>query len=580
MRLRILLGTADSERGGVMQDSVQEPVVRTNTLSSANALPLDAIKEAIDEDTGNPPSFPPEGEDAPEIPYFVGDYTAEIDKQISYSLGKVKAAPKQKWRPLYILTIAVLDFTIMTGVSILLFFLRPGLYKTVLGDGIGISPIIFSFFMGAMWLISLAACFTYQKHTMTEGYELYAKIINATVVDFVVVASFSFLLQLDLSRIVLVISPLLAGALTLIERWLMRRFLHLQRRQGRMVYPTVVIGSPKGIKVALEQISLNPSLGYAPMAVCPIEKNVNGSPYTSSTIRHHAYHTMSGKKLEVLVYNSHLAQTARRKGAQTVFIADVLDRSSIDFSAFSLAVEVTGMDIAVGAHLADISGHLLRLRNVSSDLPVLSARLPQYSYPMQAFKRLIDIVLSMIGIVIASPIMFVTAILIKKEDGGPIFYKQERVGRFGEKFMIFKFRSMRVDADTFDKALADQVGLQHGILFKPKEDPRVTRVGRFIRKWSIDELPQFFNVFLGTMSMVGPRPQQQYEVDEYSPIYSTRLLVKPGVTGPWQVSGRSDLSVDQAERLDVNYVENWSITTDLAILLKTVIAVFKHEGSY
>ncbi|MEK0279400.1 sugar transferase [Bifidobacterium mongoliense] len=129
-------------------------------------------------------------------------------------------------------------------------------------------------------------------------------------------------------------------------------------------------------------------------------------------------------------------------------------------------------------------------------------------------------------------------------------------------------------------SLAEQTGADHGILFKPKNDPRVTPFGHFIRKTSLDEFPQFFNVFIGNMSLVGPRPQQRYEVEQYGTLYSSRLLVKPGITGLWQISGRSDLSQEEAEHLDVSYIQNWSITGDLAILLKTVSVVIRGTGSY
>lgn len=176
--------------------------------------------------------------------------------------------------------------------------------------------------------------------------------------------------------------------------------------------------------------------------------------------------------------------------------------------------------------------------------------------------------------------MAYVAFRVHHEDGGPAIYEQQRIGLYGRPFTLYKFRSMRVNADKEDKKLAQEMGAEHGILFKAKDDPRITKFGRFIRKTSLDEFPQFFNVFKGDMSLVGPRPQQQYEVDEYNALYSTRLLVKPGITGPWQVSGRSDLSQEESERLDVSYVENWSITGDIAILFKTVSAVLKGTGSY
>ncbi|MFT9243561.1 MAG: sugar transferase [Bifidobacterium aquikefiri] len=154
------------------------------------------------------------------------------------------------------------------------------------------------------------------------------------------------------------------------------------------------------------------------------------------------------------------------------------------------------------------------------------------------------------------------------------------MGKNGKPFKFYKFRSMVTDADQKDKELAEKYGQEYGTLFKLQDDPRVTTVGKIIRKFSLDEIPQFYNVLIGDMSIVGPRPQRQYEVNNYSSIYTTRLLVKPGITGPWQISGRSNLSQEQSEQLDVSYIENWSITGDIVITLKTAVAIFKAVGAY
>ena len=169
--------------------------------------------------------------------------------------------------------------------------------------------------------------------------------------------------------------------------------------------------------------------------------------------------------------------------------------------------------------------------------------------------------------------------MIKLEDGGPVFYRQERCGRHGRRFKITKFRSMYIDADQrLDEVLADSDAA--AVFFKVRRDPRITRVGRFIRRYSIDELPQLFDVLRGDMSLVGPRPQSAREVEQYPPDMHRRLLVRPGLTGLWQVSGRSDLSFDEAIRMDLYYVDNWSIMADIIIMLKTIRAVLRPSGAY
>lgn len=176
--------------------------------------------------------------------------------------------------------------------------------------------------------------------------------------------------------------------------------------------------------------------------------------------------------------------------------------------------------------------------------------------------------------------MIVTAIAIKLEDKGPVFYKQERIGLRGKPFKIHKFRSMYVNADAKLAEVAAANGQEMGARVKIKNDPRITKVGHFIRKTSIDELPQFFDSLIGTMSVVGPRPQRQFEVDEYDQVYATRLLVKPGITGPWQVSGRNDLSEEESQQLDVSYVQNWSVLGDIVYILRTIGTVLHPNGAY
>lgn len=185
-----------------------------------------------------------------------------------------------------------------------------------------------------------------------------------------------------------------------------------------------------------------------------------------------------------------------------------------------------------------------------------------------------------VSLLIFSPLMLGTALAIKLDDGGPIFFSQKRIGLHGKPFTMYKFRSMVTNAEELKKKLAEENGQTDRFIFKMKDDPRITKVGRFIRKTSLDEFPQFFNVLKGDMSLVGPRPALPEEVARYGSLYSARLLVKPGITGPWQVSGRSDLSQEQSEYLDVSYIENWSIAGDLAILAKTVLVVFRGTGSY
>lgn len=228
--------------------------------------------------------------------------------------------------------------------------------------------------------------------------------------------------------------------------------------------------------------------------------------------------------------------------------------------------------------LTDIAGPRIHTQQVSG-LPLIHVTTPTLEGGQRVAKRLFDVVISSLLIVIASPIMAVVAVMVKVDSPGPVLFRQERVGMEGAHFGMLKFRSMVVDAE--DK-LAELTHKNEatGLLFKIKNDPRITRVGRFLRKYSLDELPQLFNIFGGSMSLVGPRPPLPREVEAYEQDVRRRLLVKPGLTGLWQVSGRSNLSWQDSVRLDLYYVENWSLAGDLVIILRTVRAVFHGTGAY
>ena len=212
-------------------------------------------------------------------------------------------------------------------------------------------------------------------------------------------------------------------------------------------------------------------------------------------------------------------------------------------------------------------------------LPLLHLEEPQAGEAGGLSKRLFDVVLAGLALVLLSPVLLVVAALVKLHDGGPVLFRQPRIGREGETFQMLKFRSMVVDAEARLAALRDQNEFD-SVLFKMKEDPRITPLGRVLRRYSIDELPQLVNVLRGEMSLVGPRPPLSSEVDRYADDVHRRLLVRPGLTGLWQVSGRSGLSWDESVRLDLYYVDNWSMTSDLVIIAKTVRAVVGSSGAY
>lgn len=480
------------------------------------------------------------------------------------------------WRYIYVAALVAVDVLVMLLSLVICFAFNPGAYDTVTR-----AMPIWAFLLAycVIGLLCLAFAGAYHRHVMAEGYELYTKLINAAIFTIVLASCVAFMLNLQLPRTALIIAPLVGLVCELVARWMMRCLLHHHRRRGECKYTTVIVGSSEGINRTLRLMRRNSALGYMPVAVCPIAPDPRMDDAYVVTNFVPDPDIEGADKLRVLSFGSRFARTIERMGVQEVYIADVLSRDSKLLHAMSLAIESLGIELAISVSLADVGGHRLHLRN-SAEQQVLIASLPQYRTTTYVIKRIIDIVLSAVALIVSSPIMLGVAIAIKLDDGGPVLFKQTRVGIHGKPFTMYKFRSMVTNAEEIKAKLAAESGQTDRFIFKLKDDPRITKVGKFIRKTSLDEFPQFFNVFKGDMSLVGPRPALPDEVARYGSLYSTRLLVKPGITGPWQVSGRSDLSQEQSEFLDVSYIENWSITGDLAILAKTVMVVFRGTGSY
>jgi len=241
-------------------------------------------------------------------------------------------------------------------------------------------------------------------------------------------------------------------------------------------------------------------------------------------------------------------------------------------------LEKTGTEMCVAPALLDVAGPRTTIRPVAG-LPLLHVDHAELAGGKKVIKEVFDKVSALLALLLLAPLFVAIALTIMISDRGPAFFRQTRIGKDGQPFRLWKFRTMVVDAEARKAELLAQNN-GNGALFKMHRDPRVTRAGALLRRWSLDELPQLFNVLLGDMSLVGPRPALPVEVAEYGDHMRRRLVVKPGITGLWQVSGRSDLAWDEAERLDLRYVENWSLALDLQILWKTLAAVTRGSGAY
>jgi exopolysaccharide biosynthesis polyprenyl glycosylphosphotransferase len=270
--------------------------------------------------------------------------------------------------------------------------------------------------------------------------------------------------------------------------------------------------------------------------------------------------------------------TVVRCGADVVAVTTASETADGYVRTLSWQLEGTAVELVVVPGLVEVSGARLHIRPLEG-VPLLVVEQPRFEGATRVVKALLDRALAALTLVLLAPLLLAVAVAVKLTSAGPVLYRQERVGRHGLPFSMLKFRSMVVGADHRLAALAGE-NSSDGLLFKLREDPRVTPVGRWLRRYSLDELPQLLNVLTGSMSFVGPRPPLPAEVARYDASVSRRLLVKPGLTGLWQVSGRSDLPWEATVRLDLRYVENWSLGLDLLILCRTVSAVLSARGAY
>lgn len=433
-----------------------------------------------------------------------------------------------------------------------------------------------------IWIYCLHSVGVYHRHVMGDGYQLNAFLIKGALFAGLMVCALNSILNVYVPLVTTGLALLCALLVTIVERFIIRQCVLFSREKGAYSYGTVVVGSLEGIEHALQFLSRKSQLNYHAIAVCPIGldaqtgyvKAVDVTAEFKQRIRE-----ICGRDIATLPYCKNFAERAASMGVQTVMVTDVMHRFSDNFNTFVLDVEAMNLEVALITSAVDVSGHETNIRVIQGST-VMTISLPQYSPWAMFKKRVFDIVVSLMALVGTAIITIPVAIAIKVTDRGPIFYTQTRVGRRGKPFKMIKFRSMVVNADKMKSELAEQTGQKGRFIFKMKNDPRVTTVGRFIRKFSIDEFPQFLNVLRGDMSVVGPRPPLPEEVAQYNQTYATRMLVKPGITGPWQVSGRSNLSEEESEALDVTYVQNWSMLGDVVLLFRTVGAVVTHKGAY
>ncbi|MHA7269833.1 sugar transferase [Arthrobacter sp. HLT1-20] len=417
-----------------------------------------------------------------------------------------------------------------------------------------------------LWTLDLEFCRTRETGVVGIGATEYKRVLHSTLRVFGALAIMMVALNVEIVRGFFALAFPLGALLLLSTRWGWRRWLARERQAGRCLSDVVILGAADDVGYVIAQLKNNLSAGYKVVGVAL-------TSLTEGTELRPPWH-----KIPVMSTMADIGRVIAITGAQTVIVAGPLPGGPSAIRELGWRLEDMSTELVLASNLTNVAGPRIHFRPVEG-LPLMHVELPQYSGGRHMVKRAMDVAVSACTLILILPLLLVLALIVRLDSKGPVLFFQDRVGRNGEPFKMAKFRSMVTDAEAQLSELATQ-NQGAGVLFKMPNDPRVTSCGRWMRKYSLDELPQFWNVLMGDMSLVGPRPPLKSEVENYEKPTHRRLLIKPGITGLWQVSGRSNLVWDEAVRLDLYYVENWSLTGDFIILWRTFKAVVKPSGAY
>jgi exopolysaccharide biosynthesis polyprenyl glycosylphosphotransferase len=416
------------------------------------------------------------------------------------------------------------------------------------------------------WLFALMAFRTQDSRVIGEGASEYKRIVNASATAFGLLAILFVIFNIDVARGYFLLALPIGTLGLLVAHWLWRRWLVEQRHHDLYLCRALVVGTLDDVGYVIRQIQQKSGSAY----------NVVGAVVSNAGSGVHSVTT--GPRPVSVIGGVDPAEAARAVGADAVIVAGQPEGGAEFIRTLGWKLEGTATELVLASRLTDVAGPRIHFRPVEG-LPLIHVEIPQFEGGKHVLKRAFDVVASGLGMIALAPVFALIALAIKLDDGGPVLFAQDRVGRNENRFSMLKFRSMVTTAEAdLDALIAKNEG--SGLLFKLKDDPRTTRIGRILRKYSLDELPQLWNVFVGDMSLVGPRPPLPREVEAYESHVHRRLYIKPGLTGMWQVNGRSDLSWEESVRLDLYYVENWSLTGDLMIVWRTIKVLLKPVGAY
>jgi exopolysaccharide biosynthesis polyprenyl glycosylphosphotransferase len=417
---------------------------------------------------------------------------------------------------------------------------------------------LFSALLIAVWMGALSLIDSRSERVIGTGSQEYVRVADASFRLFGLIAIVAFLTQIDVARGYLLISLPLGIVTLVVGRWVWRQWLIMKRQRGEFSANVLLVGSLNSVTQIARELQRSSSAGYRVVGACvPSGKVADTIPGTSIPVMGN-----------VDAVNRALAAT----GADTVAVTSTDELPPDKVKEISWSLEAGKQHLVLAPSIIDIAGPRLHTRPVAG-LPLIHVETPRFSKGQRFLKRTVDLASSIAGVVVLSPLLLFLAMTVRLTSEGPVLFRQTRIGLRGREFTMLKFRSMVVNAEDLLEQLAKQErDSGNEVMFKMKNDPRVTPVGRVMRKFSLDELPQLFNVLNGSMSLVGPRPPLPDEVAKYADHVHRRFLAKPGITGLWQVSGRSTLTWEETVRLDLSYVENWTLLGDIVILSKTARA--------
>ena len=463
---------------------------------------------------------------------------------------------RQRWEGQYVRSLILCDLFAGVTAGALTFALRFGDQVTAYNRWY----LVLSALLPVALLFVLAVGRSYERRYLFVGTDEYQRVIRGGIGLIAGAAVISYALDLDLARSYVLAALPSAVAGVLVLRFALRKRLHVARRGGCGLRRVLVVGHELGVIGITRQLRRERYHGLEVIGACL-------PPHHDGAVDLPVYGTFDD-----------VADAVDAADADTVVVLSCPELDGVALRRLAWRLERDEVDLVVASALIDVAGARTTIRPFDG-LPMLHVEHPRLHGGARIIKEVFDRFGALTLLAVLAPLLLAVALWVRCTSPGPVLFRQVRVGRDGREFRIFKFRSMYVDAEA---RLAELKHLNEhdGVLFKIRDDPRVTPVGRWLRRFSVDELPQLLNVLTGRMSLVGPRPPLPAEVAAYADDARRRLAVKPGMTGLWQVSGRSDLPWEEAVRLDLRYVENWSMSLDLVILLRTMTAVIRSSGAY